>query len=160
MKICIYLCVYTHGYSTSQVVKNLPVNAGDELEPWVEKTPWRRAWQPTPVFLPGKSHEQRVLVGYSPWGCKESDTTEQLSTASTNAHTFSYSHINFSEPFKSKLQPDAPFNSKSFSVSFLKTRDFEKLDSNAIIQLMVCCVICIKLIHGSENSNIRHHKSR
>ena len=39
---------------------------------------WRRKWQPTPVFLPGKSHGRRSLVGYSPWGGKESDTTEQL----------------------------------------------------------------------------------
>ena len=39
---------------------------------------WRRKWQPTPVVLPGESHGQRSLVGYSPWGCKELDTTEQL----------------------------------------------------------------------------------
>ena len=39
---------------------------------------WRRKWQPTPVLLAGKSHEQRSLVGYSPWGHEESDTTEQL----------------------------------------------------------------------------------
>ena len=39
---------------------------------------WRRKWQPTPMFLPGESHGQRSLVGYSPWGHKESDTTEQL----------------------------------------------------------------------------------
>ena len=39
---------------------------------------WRRAWQPTPVLLPGESHGQRSLVGYSPQGPKESDTTEQL----------------------------------------------------------------------------------
>ena len=39
---------------------------------------WRRQWQPTPVFLPGKSHGQRNLVGYSPWGHEESDTTERL----------------------------------------------------------------------------------
>ena len=39
---------------------------------------WRRQWQPTPVLLPGKSHGWRSLVGYSPWGCKESDTTERL----------------------------------------------------------------------------------
>ena len=39
---------------------------------------WRRKWQPTPVLLPGKSHGPRSLVGYSPWGRKESDTTEQL----------------------------------------------------------------------------------
>ena len=46
------------------------------FDPWVGKIPWRRAWQPTPVFLPGESHEQRSLRGYSPWGCKESDMTE------------------------------------------------------------------------------------
>ena len=49
-----------------------------ELAPWVGKIPWRRKWQLTPVFLPGESHGWRSLVGYSPWGCKESDTTEQL----------------------------------------------------------------------------------
>ena len=48
------------------------------FDPWVRKIPWRRAWQPTPVFLPGESHGQRSLVGYSPQGCKELDTTEQL----------------------------------------------------------------------------------
>ena len=41
------------------------------------KIPWRREWLSTPVFLPGKSHRQRSLVGCSPWGHKESDTTEQ-----------------------------------------------------------------------------------
>ena len=46
--------------------------------PWVGKMPWRRNWHPIPVFLPGKFHGQRSLVGYSPWGHKESDTTEQL----------------------------------------------------------------------------------
>ena len=49
-----------------------------EFNPWVRKLPCRREWQPTPVFLPGKSHEQRSLVGYSPWGYKELDMTEQL----------------------------------------------------------------------------------
>ena len=38
--------------------------------PWVGKIPWRRAWQLTPVFMPGESHGQRSLAGYSPWGCK------------------------------------------------------------------------------------------
>ena len=47
-----------------------------EFDTWVRKIPWRREWQPTPVVLPGKSHGQRSLVGYSPWGCKESDLTE------------------------------------------------------------------------------------
>ena len=45
------------------------------FDPWIWKIPWRREWQPTPVFLQGKSHGQRNLVVYSPWGRKESDTT-------------------------------------------------------------------------------------
>ena len=48
------------------------------FSPWVRKIPWRRKWQPTPVFLPEKSQEQRSLAGYSPWGLKESDMTEGL----------------------------------------------------------------------------------
>jgi len=46
------------------------------LDPWVGKIPWKRAWQPTPVFWPGESRGQRSLVGYSPWGHQESDMTE------------------------------------------------------------------------------------
>ena len=46
------------------------------FHPWLRKIPWRRNWQPTPVFLPGKSHGLRSLAGYSPWGHKESDMTE------------------------------------------------------------------------------------
>ena len=46
----------------------------------IRKTPWRRTWQPTPALLPGESHGQRSLAGYSPQGHKESDTTEQLNT--------------------------------------------------------------------------------
>ena len=48
------------------------------FDPWVMKVPWKRAWQLTPVFLPGESHGQRSLVGYNPCGRKESDTTESL----------------------------------------------------------------------------------
>ena len=46
------------------------------INPWVGKIPWRRAWQPIPVFLPGESHGQKSLAGYSPKGCKESGMTE------------------------------------------------------------------------------------
>ena len=49
------------------------------FHPWVRKIPWRRKWLPAPVFLPGESHGQRILVGYSPWDCVQSDTTERLS---------------------------------------------------------------------------------
>ena len=49
-----------------------------ESDPWAGKIPWRRACQPIPVFLPGESHGQRSLAGYSPWGCTESDMTEAI----------------------------------------------------------------------------------
>ena len=48
------------------------------LYPWVRTSPGGGQWQPTPVFLPGESHGQRSLVGYSPWGCQKSDMTEQV----------------------------------------------------------------------------------
>ena len=48
-------------------------------DPWVRGIPWRRKWQPTPVILPGEFHEQKSLAGYSPWCCKDSGMTEQLS---------------------------------------------------------------------------------
>ena len=48
------------------------------FNPQVKNIPWRRKWQPTPVFLPGEFHGQRSLVVYSAWGCKELDTTEWL----------------------------------------------------------------------------------
>ena len=57
------------------VVKNPPANAG-EVRNEVGKIPWRRKRQPTPVFLPGESHGQRSLAGYSPQGHKELDMTE------------------------------------------------------------------------------------
>ena len=55
-------------------VKNPPANARDMshgFDPWVGKIPWRRKWQPTPVFLLGEFHGQRSLAGYSPWGRKD-----------------------------------------------------------------------------------------
>ena len=57
------------------------------FNPWVRKIPWRRKWQPTPVFLPGKSHGQGSLAGYSLWGRKESDVTEWLSMHTHNCCT-------------------------------------------------------------------------
>ena len=63
------------------MVQNPPANAGDRsrFNPWVRKIPWRRAWQPTPVFSPGKLHGWRSLVGYSPQVAKSRTQTNQLS---------------------------------------------------------------------------------
>ena len=83
------------------------------FDSWVGKIPRKKVWQPTPIFLPGKSHEKRSLVGYNPWGHKESDTTERL-TLSLSLHLFyggpfllhpkenSGSHIFLSDHFSSK----------------------------------------------------------
>ena len=62
------------------MVKHIPTMQETRVRSpgWVGKVSWRRKWQPTPVLLPGKSHGQRSMVGYSPWGRKESDMTERL----------------------------------------------------------------------------------
>ena len=58
------------------VVKNLPAVQETQIPFLGQKIPWKRKWQPTPVLLPGKSHGQRSLAGYSPWGRKELEMTE------------------------------------------------------------------------------------
>ena len=67
------------GFPGGSEVKASAQNAGDLGSiPGSGRSPGRRKWQPTPVFLPVESHRRRSLVSYSPWGCKESDMTEQL----------------------------------------------------------------------------------
>ena len=78
--ICTCVCTHRHafkylGFPGGSAVKNHQQGRRCRFDPWVGKNPWRRKWQPTPVFLPGESHGQRSLAGYSPWGRKESDTT-------------------------------------------------------------------------------------
>ena len=53
------------------------------FDPWMRKIPWKKGWLPTLLFLPGEFHGQRRRAGYSPWGCKESDMTEQLTLSLT-----------------------------------------------------------------------------
>ena len=73
------------GFPGGSEVKNLPGMQKNcrkhNFDPWVGQIPWIRKWQPTPVFLPVKFHEQRSLVGYSSWDCKELDTTKQLNNS-------------------------------------------------------------------------------
>ena len=65
------------------------------FSPWAGKIPWSRKWQPTPVFLPGKFHGQRSLVGYNPWGRTESDMT---------AHTVFISQVTIVSPVVKKKE--------------------------------------------------------
>ena len=91
LKCKVNICTHTQGFPGSSVVKESACQCWKHkthgFDPWVVMIPWRRKWQPTPVFLPGKSHEQRTLSGYSPRDHKESDTTEPLST-STHTHIY------------------------------------------------------------------------
>ena len=64
------------GTSGKEPTGKCRIHKRHRFDQWVGKMPWGRPWQPTPVLLPGESHGQRSLVGYSPWGHKESDMTE------------------------------------------------------------------------------------
>ena len=77
----ILLTLYLGASLVAQMVKTLHAIQKPGWDPWIGKIPWRRKRQPTPVFLPGKFHGQRSLVGYSPWGRKELGMTEQLEHA-------------------------------------------------------------------------------
>ena len=61
------------------------------FNPWVQKIPWRRAWQPTAVFLPGETHRQRSLEGYSPWGHRETGLSTRA-CMHTHTHTHKHTH--------------------------------------------------------------------
>ena len=63
------------------------------FDPWVKKIPWSRAWLPLPIFLTGKSHRQRSLVGYSPWGYKELDMNDGLTLSPRLGNTHQYPKI-------------------------------------------------------------------
>ena len=88
MWLCLYLHshiyhsfiehVMCHASLVAQMVKCLPARQETRVRSLGWEDPWRRKWQPPPVLLPGKFHGLRSLVGYSPWGRKESDTTEWL----------------------------------------------------------------------------------
>ena len=83
------------------------------FNPWDRRISWIRKWQRSPVFLPGKSHGRRSLVGYSPWGHKESDRTEQLHfhfhIQLINRQVTQQSFKSFNSFKSSPLRPEAPF---------------------------------------------------
>ena len=79
---CVPSLLFTWGQTMTSLVAQtvkLCLQCGrPRFDPWFGKILWRRKWQPTPVLLPGKSHGQKSVVGYSPWGHQESDMTERL----------------------------------------------------------------------------------
>ena len=89
------------------------------FDPWVRKTPWRRKWQLTPVFLPGKNPMDRGTGrGYSPWGHKESDMTEQL-----NTHTHTHTHTYMAGPLRCSPETMTTLSIVYISIQNKKLKD-------------------------------------
>ena len=122
------------------------------FDPWVGKIPWRRKWQPTPVFLPGKSHGWRSLAGYSSWGHKESDTTKWFHFLSLyfagKVLCWGYREYKFS----TKLHGVAPLASLSFCldifmliifVTFHNIWSWKGSDARGLnLEATVACLCC------------------
>ena len=72
----------------AQMVRNSPAMHETGFDPWVKKIHRRREWLHTPIFMSGETSGWKSLAGYSPWGCKQSDTTEQLSTYDSLENVF------------------------------------------------------------------------
>ena len=107
VKACILpSLIPSQGFLGSSDSKESACSTGNP--PWIREIPWRRKWQPTPVFLPGKSHGWRSPADYSPWGHKESDATEQLHFLPTPSQT----HFLYS--WRSKFFMSFSFSLKNF----------------------------------------------
>ena len=88
-------------WESSRSQERIPCNAGDSgdrFNPWARKIPWRRKWQPTPVFSPGEFHGQSSLASYSPQGRKEADKTDH-----STEHRSQKNQISILRPFTKKL---------------------------------------------------------
>ena len=102
----LYLCKITglHQWlSKSRIHMQCRRHKSREFKPGVTQVPWRRKWQPTPVFLPGKSHGEGSLEGHSPWGHEELDMTEQLNTQDNNGGNTTLANFAQFERLKSFL---------------------------------------------------------
>ena len=91
------------------MVMNPPAKQEMRVQSLGGEKPWRRKWQPTPIFLPGKSHAQRSLVGYGPWGCKEFYTTEQRNNNSMTPLSHRSVLLVLKNAVISKLSPGLTF---------------------------------------------------
>ena len=142
----IYVCMYVfhshssikaRGFPGGAVIKNLLCQCRRHgLDSCVGKIPWRRKWQSSPVFLPGKSHGQRSLVGYSPYGCKELDMTEQMSV---HAYTHTHTHTQVMKCNRVELNSDS------------EMEDFQSTKKISYIITVPCLLKRIFLTRGDES---------
>ena len=118
------------------------------FDPWVGKIPWRRKWQPTPVLLSGESHGGRSLVGYSPWGHKESDSTERLH--------FNVLSLYVKVSWRRERLPTPVFWPGEFH-GLYSPWAHKELDRNERLSLHICegdatvCNLKIKMSHPAED---------
>ena len=110
---------------------------------------WRRKWQPTPVFLPGKSYGQRSLEDYSPWGHKELDLTEGLSML---AHTHTHIHTHTSTCSLISNFKDVIFFSNSIIDLFLSAYSFHFSPRNNVCSAYCSIVISLYLTPDSTQN--------
>ena len=103
------LLMTTFVFPGGSMVMNPPAKQEMRVQSLGGEKPWRRKWQPTPIFLPGKSHAQRSLVGYGPWGCKEFYTTEQRNNNSMTPLSHRSVILVLKNAVISKLSPGLTF---------------------------------------------------
>ena len=108
------------------------------FDPRVRKIPWRRKWQPSPVFLPGKSHGRQSLVGYCQWGLNELDTTERL-------------HFHFKYPRSSEYLLNFLLKTKTFGYWGFKGT----MKRNSTIQIK-----SDQISHSVVSNSLRPHESQ
>ena len=111
------------GSPGGSAVKKLPAIRRPGFDPWVRKIPWERAWQLTLGLLPKESHGQRSLSGCSPQGCKESDTTEQLSMQGQEAVCIKHSPLGTKVTCECQLSTVQAWNSKYVTICTVPSRE-------------------------------------
>ena len=119
------------------MVKNAPAVQRPGFDPWVGKIPWRREWQPTPVFLPGEFQGQRNLADCNPWCCKESDTIQQLNDKhfeSLTARDYPLSPFQATSPYKQVKERFLNLPSCSKSHEVLKISGLAPRSSRTVVK--------------------------
>ena len=136
--VLVTICLsFDHAASrVAQMVKRLPAMQETRFDPWVGKIPWRRKWQPTPVLLPGKFHGWRSLVGYSPQGHKELDTTEWLHLMTHHGKGSGQSFNCISPPWHINMGTSSHINMEAEKLKPLKLnfRDTGKFSESVVFQ--------------------------
>ena len=131
--------IISRGFPGDSVVRNLPANAEDMGSiPELGTFPWRRKWQPTLVFLPGKSRGQRSRAAQRPWGHKESDRTQRLSMHSCTQHQkhTAYGDLQVKITIMSKIN--------SFNLFFISSNTFSS--SHFLVGINANSFLCFLLV--------------